>query len=71
LGWANYLYDIRIVSPRAQFERQSYGVDLLVTRKISAEWETYFKWQYEEDQSNARDYEYYTNFWVLGVKWEN
>ena len=71
LGWANYLYDIRIVSPRAQFERQSYGVDLLVTRKISAEWETYFKWQYEEDQSNARDYEYHTNFWVLGVKWEN
>jgi dihydroneopterin aldolase len=71
LGWANYLYDIRIVSPRAQFERQSYGVDLLVTRKISAEWETYFKWQYEEDQSNARDYEYHTNFWALGVKWEN
>jgi dihydroneopterin aldolase len=71
LGWANYLYDIRTVSPGAQFERQSYGVDLLVTRKISAEWETYLKWQYEEDQSNARDYEYYTNFWALGVKWEN
>ncbi len=71
LGWANYLYDIRTVSPGAQFERQSYGVDLLVTRKISSDWETYFKWRYEEDQSNARDYEYYTNFWALGVKWEN
>ena len=71
LGWANYLYDIRHVSPGAQFERQSYGVDLLVTRKISSEWETYLKWRYEEDQSNARDYEYYTNFWALGVKWEN
>lgn len=71
LGWANYLYDIRTVSPDAQFERQSYGVDLLVTRKISSDWETYFKWRYEEDQSNARDYEYYTNFWALGVKWEN
>ena len=41
LGWANYLYDIRPVSPGAQFERQSYGVDLLVTRKISSEWETF------------------------------
>ncbi|MDA8824126.1 hypothetical protein N9N41_06470 [Opitutales bacterium] len=71
LGWANYLYDIRPVSPGAQFEKQSYGVDLLVTRKISSDWETYFKWRYEEDQSNARDYEYYTNFWALGVKWEN
>ena len=71
LGWANYLYDIRTVSPDAQFERQSYAIDLLVTRKISSDWETYFKWRYEEDQSNARDYEYYTNFWALGVKWEN
>ena len=71
LGWANYFYDIRSVTPDAQFERQSYGVDLLVTRKISSDWETYFKWRYEEDQSNARDYEYYTNFWALGVKWEN
>jgi dihydroneopterin aldolase len=71
LGWANYLYDIRPVSPGAQFEKQSYGVDLLVTRKISSDWETYFKWRYEEDQSNARDYEYYTNFWAFGIKWEN
>ena len=71
LGWANYLYDIRTVSPDTQFERQSYAIDLLVTRKISSDWETYFKWRYEEDQSNARDYEYYTNFWALGVKWEN
>ena len=71
LGWANYFYDIRSVTPDAQFERQSYGVDLLVTRKISSDWETYFKWRYEEDQSNARDYEYYTNFWALGVKWKN
>jgi dihydroneopterin aldolase len=71
LGWANYLYDIRPVSPGAQFEKQSYGVDLLVTRKISTDWETYFKWRYEEDQSNARDYEYYTNFWAFGIKWEN
>ena len=71
LGWANYLYDIRTVSPGTEFERQSYAIDLLVTRTISSDWETYFKWRYEEDQSNARDYEYYTNFWVLGVKWEN
>jgi dihydroneopterin aldolase len=71
LGWANYLYDTRSVSPGTEFERQSYGVDLLVTRKISTDWETYFKWRYEEDQSNARDYEYYTNFWALGIKWEN
>ena len=71
LGWANYLYDIRTVSPDTQFERQSYAIDLLVTRKISSDWETYFKWRYEEDQSNARDYEYYSNFWALGVKWEN
>ena len=71
LGWANYLYDIREVSPRYQFERQSYGIDLLLTRKISSDWEAYFKWLYEEDQSNARDYEYYTNFWALGIKWEN
>jgi dihydroneopterin aldolase len=71
LGWANYLYDIRPVSPGDQFEKQSYGVDLLVTRKISSDWETYFKWRYEEDQSNARDYEYYTNFWAFGIKWEN
>ena len=71
LGWANYLYDIRTVSPDTQFERQSYAIDLLVTRKISSDWETYFKWRYEEDQSSARDYEYYTNFWALGVKWEN
>ena len=71
LGWAHYLYDIRSVSPGTEFERQSYAIDLLVTRTISSDWETYFKWRYEEDQSNARDYEYYTNFWALGVKWEN
>jgi dihydroneopterin aldolase len=71
LGWANYLYDVRPVSNGAQFERQSYGIDLMVARKISSNWEAYFKWRFEEDQSNARDYEYYTNFWALGVKWEN
>ena len=71
LGWANYLYDTRSVSPSVKFERQSYAIDFLVTRKISSDWETYFKWRYEEDQSNDRDYEYYTNFWALGVKWEN
>ncbi|MBT3666525.1 MAG: hypothetical protein HN548_03530 [Opitutae bacterium] len=71
LGWDNYLYGIREVSPRYQFERQSYGIDLLLTRKISSDWEAYSKWRYEQDQSNARDYEYYTNFWALGVKWEN
>ena len=71
LGWANYLYDTRSVSPSVKFERQSYAIDFLVTRKISSDWETYFKWRYEEDQSNERDYEYYTNFWALGVKWEN
>jgi dihydroneopterin aldolase len=71
LGWANYLYDTRTISQDIHFERQSYGIDLLVTRKISSDWEAYLKWRYEEDQSNSRDYEYYTNFWALGIKWEN
>lgn len=70
LNWANYTYDVRSVSNGSLFERESYGIDLQLTRKISSDWETYLKWSYEEDQSNARDYEYYANFWALGVKWE-
>ena len=71
LGWSNYFYDQRSVLPGIKFKRQSFAFDFLISRKISSDWDAYFKWRFEEDESNVRDYEYYTNFWALGIKWEN
>ena len=71
LGWTDYQYDLRQTATEGTFERQSKSMDLLITRKLNSNWESYFKWRYEEDLSNSRDYEYYSNFWSLGVNWEH
>ena len=71
LGWTDYQYDLRQTAYEGTFERQSKSMDLLITRKLNSNWESYFKWRYEEDLSNSRDYEYYSNFWSLGVNWEH
>ena len=71
-NWAGpIIFDQRSVLPGIKFKRQSFAFDFLISRKISSDWDAYFKWRFEEDQSNVRDYEYYTNFWALGIKWEN
>ena len=52
------------------FERKSLTNGVSINRKISENVDTYFRWSREEDFSNSRDYEYFSNFWSLGVIWE-
>ena len=71
LGLTDYQYQVRKVSSGITLDRQSYTVDLQLNRQITPSWKSYLKWGYEHSRSNSPDYQYYTNFWSLGLAWEN
>ena len=70
LGWNQFRYDQRTVLNGERFERQGFTNQLMLTRVINENWNAYLKWNREEDQSNSRDYEYFSNFYSIGVSWE-
>lgn len=70
LGWNQFRYDQRTVSSGERFDRQGFTNQLMLTRLINENWEAYLKWNREEDQSNSRDYEYFSNFYSIGISWE-
>jgi hypothetical protein len=70
LGWNQFRYDQRTVSSGERFDRQGFTNQLMLTRLITENWKAYLKWNREEDQSNSRDYEYFSNFYSIGVYWE-
>jgi len=70
LGWNQFNYDQRTVSNGERFNRQGFSNQLMLTRSINENWNAYLKWNREEDQSNSRDYEYFTNFYSIGLSWE-
>ena len=70
LGWNQFRYDQRTVSSGERFNRQGFTHQLMLTHSINENWNAYLKWNREEDQSNSRDYEYFTNFYSIGLSWE-
>ena len=70
LGWNQFRYDQRTVSSGERFYRQGFTNQLMLTRLINENWKAYLKWNREEDQSNSRDYEYFSNFYSIGLSWE-
>jgi hypothetical protein len=70
LGWNQFRYDQRTVSSGDRFDRQSFSNQLTLTHVINENWNAYLKWNREEDQSNSRDYEYFSNFYSIGISWE-
>jgi hypothetical protein len=70
LGGAQTKYDRRLTDAGEIFKRDSLTSGLSITRNISEYIDGYFRWSREEDFSNARDYEYSSNFWSIGVAWE-
>jgi len=70
LGWNQFRYDQRKVPSGERFERQGFTNQLMLTRMINENWKAYLKWNREEDQSNSRDYEYFSNFYSIGLSWE-
>ena len=70
LGGAQTKYDRRLTDAGEIFKRDSLTSGVSVTRNISENIDGYFRWSREEDFSNARDYEYSSNFWSIGVAWE-
>ena len=70
LGWAETKYDVRKIDSGEKFERQSMVAGASLTRPLYDKFDAYFRWSREEDFSNARDYEYFSNFWSSGVMWE-
>lgn len=70
LGWAETKYGIREIDSGEKFERQSMVAGASLTRPLYDKFDAYFRWSHEEDFSNARDYEYFSNFWSSGVMWE-
>jgi hypothetical protein len=70
LGAAKTKYDRRLTDTGEIFTRESITSGVSITRSISENIDGYFRWSREEDFSNARDYEYSSNFWSIGVAWE-
>jgi hypothetical protein len=70
LGGAQTKYDRRLTDAGEIFKRDSLTSGLSITRNISENIDGYFRWSREEDFSNARVYEYSSNFWSIGVAWE-
>jgi len=70
LGWNQFHYEKRTVSSGERFERKGFSNQLMLTRSINENCNTYLKWNREEDQSNSRDYEYFSNFYSIGISWE-
>ena len=71
LGWNQFRYDQRTVSNGERFYRQSTTNQIILTHSINENWSTYLKLNHEEDRSNSRDYEYFTNFYSIGISWEH
>ena len=70
LGWNQFRYDQRTVPSGERFERLGFTNQLMLTRLINENWKAYLKWNREEDQSNSRDYEYFSNFYSIGISWD-
>ena len=70
LGGAQTKYDRRLTDTDERFTRDSLTSELSITSRISEKLEGYFRWSREEDFSSARDYEYSSNFWSMGVTCE-
>jgi hypothetical protein len=70
LGGAQTKYERRLTDAGEIFKRDSLTSGVSITRIISENIDGYFRWSREEDFSNARDYEYSSNFWSIGVAWE-
>jgi hypothetical protein len=70
LSWSQFNYEQRTVLSGEKFDRQGFESQLILTREINENWNAYLKWNREEDQSNSRDYEYFSNFYSIGVSWE-
>ena len=64
------VYKHRRVDSGDRFKRQSLSYSTSATFPFHEKTDFYIRWEREEDFSNARDYEYFTNFWSLGVQWE-
>ncbi len=63
-------YDSRLTDAGQRFRKEGLSGSLAITRSLSEDFDAYFRWSREEDFSNAREYEYHSNFWSLGVIWE-
>ena len=70
LGWNQFRYDQRTVPSGERFERLGFTNQLMLTHLINEHWKAYLKWNREEDQSNSRDYEYFSNFYSIGISWD-
>ena len=70
LGWNQFHYEKRMVLSGETFDRKGFSNQLMLTRSINENCNTYLKWNREEDQSNSRDYEYFSNFYSIGISWE-
>ena len=67
---SGFSYDYRSVESGEKFKRKSLRFNSLFSRPVSQIIDLYFKWSYEEDFSNSRDYEYNSAFWSTGISWE-
>ena len=63
-------YKSREAPNGAKFDRSGLRLGASLSRPINERIDYYLKWSREEDFSNSRDYEYYTNYWSTGIQWE-
>ena len=70
LGGGQTRYNHRLTDDGEIFKRDSLASGLSINQVIAKNLEAYFRWTREQDFSNARDYEYSSNFWSIGVAWE-
>ena len=66
-------YDQRTINTGERFERDGLQFGVSIKREIpeiSEKLDLYLRWSREEDFSNDRDYEYFSNFWSFGISWE-
>ena len=66
-------YDQRTINTGERFERDGLQFGVSIKREIpeiSRKLDLYLRWSREEDFSNDRDYEYFSNFWSFGISWE-
>ena len=67
---SNTSYESREAPDGKKFVRESLRLGAIITRPINENIGYYLKWSREEDFSNSREYEYFTNFWSTGIQWE-
>ena len=67
---SNTSYESREAPDGTKFVRESLRLGTIITRPINENIGYYLKWSREEDFSNSREYEYFTNFWSTGIQWE-